>query len=147
MKIQIVNAPWYKQATVHSAILYMSRKLSGFSKRGLKLQIVFVRGYRNRTGSIGEAHRKTDRSYRIKIDAGLKPLALLRCLSHELIHVEQWLTKKMVDLNWYRSHVKWRRRIYRPSKTPYSRQPWEIEARKYEWYVAQSFIDFWKKQK
>jgi hypothetical protein len=138
--VRIRNARWLQGLMLDAATVYFARKL-GFRKR-VRVTIELVKGLQKREHCRAMAHQNSRHGYYIKIDHMLKPLAMLGCLAHEMIHVRQWLTGKMEDLQ-RRYLVRWGKRIYVQNKIRYKDHPWEREAYRYDTRLAQSFVDFW----
>lgn len=139
--VRIHNAKWAKHLLLNTAVIYFAKKLSGFARRRVRINVSLVPGLRHREHAKGMAHQNSPLSYQIRLDGGMKFLMLLRCLAHEMIHVNQWLTGKMEDIDG-RTKVRWRRRIY-SMPMRYDNHPWEKEAYRHDWRLAQSFINFW----
>lgn len=144
MKITITNTSWQRKVLLHNATVYFARKLSGFRKKRIKILIKVVAGLQSIEHCRGMAHRNTPLSFEIRLDSKLKPISLIKCLSHELIHVQQWLTGQMEDLFASRFSVRWGKRKYYPSHLAYDRHPWEIQAHKFEKDLYNSWVKFWK---
>lgn len=138
--IKLNNGTWLRRALIHSAVGFFS-KILGF-KRRLRIEISLINKLKQKEHCRGMAHQNSRNGYHIKLDAGLKPLALIRCLAHEMIHVNQWVTGKMEDIN-NRYQVRWGEKLYR-SQLAYTKHPWEIEAYKYDKILANKFIAFYK---
>ena len=147
--IKIDGARWTQFVVLQAAGLYFSKKLKGFQRKRVRVHVVLERGLKTREKCRGMAHQNSKRGYIIKLEPTLKSLAMLRCFAHEMIHVNQWLTGKMVDMNGWRSQVRWGSKVYNMPMR-YSKHPWEKEAYRQDWRLAQSFIDFytsgWRKQ-
>lgn len=141
--LRITGGSWAKHVLIHAAGVYFSKKLKGFRGKRVRVSVDLAQGLKRKEHCRGMAHQNSKRGYLIKLDAGLKPLALVRCLAHEMIHVNQWLTGKMEDLN-HRYQVRWGSRFYHPGDLRYNKHPWEIEAYRYDKGLAQNFINFWK---
>jgi hypothetical protein len=140
--IKVENARWLKFVTAHTAVAYFAKKLKGFQRKRVHLKIVLVDKMREKEKCRGMATQISKRSYRIRLDSKLKPLAFVRVIAHEMIHVNQWLTGKMEDINGNRCQVRWGKKLYNmPMK--YSNHPWEKEAYRMDYKLAQSFIDFY----
>lgn len=139
--IKIDGARWHQFVILQAAGIYFSKKLKGFQRKRVHVRVVLEKNLRKKEKCRGMAHQNSKRGYIIKLEPTLKPLAMLRCFAHEMIHVNQWLTGKMVDIH-NRGQVQWKNKVYNmPMK--YSKHPWEKEAYRYDGRLAQSFIDFY----
>jgi len=145
MRIKIQNTTWQRKALIHAAAVYFAKKLSGFRKNRIKLNIKLQPKMREKEHCRGCAYQDSSRSFRIKLDASLKPISLIKCLAHEMIHIQQWLTGQMEDLFWTRYRVRWGKRVYYPANLTYSKHPWEIQAHKFEKDLYASWVRFWNK--
>ena len=138
--IKIKGTKWDKKVLVWAAASYFAKKLPGFRKKKVKIKIVLKS--MTKLKCRGQASQLTSKSYRILLESGLKARALISTLAHEMIHLNQWLTGKMVDLEGARYRVKWGKRIYK-STLAYRKHPWEIEAHGKEQALAEQFRKFW----
>lgn len=145
MKIKISNITWQRKALLYAAVVYFSKKLSGFRKSRIKIEIKLVAGLLTKQKYLGAAYRNSSRSFEIRLDASMKPIKLIKCLAHEMIHIQQWLTGQMEDLFKTRYQVRWGKRIYSPAKLAYQKHPWEIQAHKFEKDLYDSWVKFWTK--
>ena len=86
-------------------------------------------------GVLDELHRP--RLFEIVLHSGLSKWDYLTTLAHEMIHVKQRVHKEFVtkyDTNyWHKERV--------PSSTKYEDEPWEIDARRWEKYIAMRAIE------
>jgi len=139
MKIQLKNAKWLQQVILRQAAAFFAAKLG--LRRGTVL-IECVAGLRRNEKCRGMASRWDDEknSYHIKLERTLKPQALVNCLAHEMIHVRQWDSGKMEDVDHDRHRVRWGTKFYYGSMA-YTRHPWEIQAYRY----APLLVRSWKK--
>lgn len=144
MKITVSKATWQKRLMLVSAGAFFGKHLKGFKGSRANIKVELVRYLTNKAQCRARAFQHNSLSYEVHLDSKLKPLAMIRCFAHELIHVSQWLTGKMKDLDGDRDRVQWMQRVY-SSRLAYCKHPWEIEAHKYDCIVAQKFIDEWKK--
>ena len=146
--LKIGNARWLQFVEIQAAVGFFARKLKGFQRRKVYIQIDLIKGLLKKEHARGMAFQNSDNGYVIRLDNRLKPLAMLSCLAHEMIHVNQWLTGKMVDIN-RRNKVKWGSKVYSMPMS-YSKHPWEKEAYRNDRKLAQSFVDFytsgWRKR-
>ena len=146
--VRIDNARWTQFLLLRDGVLYFARKLKGFQRQKVRVRVELVKGLQQSEKCRAAAHQNSARSYHVRIDSKLKPLAMIRCLAHEMIHVNQWLTGKMEDLQ-RRYRVRWGKRIYVQNRLRYKDHPWEREAYRHDVKLAQSFIDFhtsgWRK--
>lgn len=143
MKIQIIGASWQKYVLLHAASIFFAKKLGYGNKKRLRLSIKLVPSLVHRQKFRGAAYQDSKKSFQIKLDAALKPISLVKCLAHEMVHVQQWLSGQMEDLFKTRYQVRWGKRVYSPAKLAYQRHPWEIQAHKVENNLYKCFVMFW----
>lgn len=144
MKLTVVGAGWKTHILLAAAGHYFATKLRGFRLPRVRVKAKLVSGLRKKEKCVGAAYQDSPFSYQVKIDASLKPLVMVRCLAHEMIHINQWLTGDMRDVYANRWKVLWKKRVYTPAKLAYRKHPWERQAAKWDNILAQSFIDIWK---
>lgn len=143
MRFKVKNASWAKRLLLVSAGVFFMKHLKGFHGEPVKVTLTMVQYLRDISKCRAMSYQDSTFRYSIRMASELGNLASIRCLAHEMIHVSQWLTGKMVDLDTGRHRVRWMKRTY-SSKMAYRKHPWEIEAYKYDKAVAQKFIEFWK---
>ena len=143
MNIEVKNTGWRKHVLLHAASVYFAKKLGYFNKKRTRIKIELVPGLVKRQGYRGLANQVSKNLFQIKLDASLKPQNLIRCLAHEMIHVQQWLSGQMKDMYGQSFKVQWGKRMYRPEKLAYSKHPWEIQAHKLEKVLYKSFTMAW----
>ena len=77
-----------------------------------------------------------DREFTIRIDVSLPPEQMIETVLHEMVHVWQYVTRRMVQ-NWVHE-VKFNKAVY-SSDMPYDDRPWEIEAHRLEKQLKESW--------
>ena len=77
--------------------------------------------------------------FEIRIDAGMNIPAILRCLAHETVHVQQYYSKRMVDGENYHE-VLWNRKKIDTRNYGYYDLPWEVEAYSKETGLYELFV-------
>src|SRR3990167_3052712 len=143
MKLQINGATWHKHVLLYTAGIYYAKKLGYWTRKRIKIELSLIPSMRAKHHYRGAAWQASRNLFYIHLDAGLKPISLLRCLAHEMIHVKQWISGKMKDLNGQRFRVQWGKRLYRPEKLAYDKHPWEIQAHRLEKILYKSFTLAW----
>lgn len=70
-----------------------------------------------------------DREFTIRIDVSLPLDDLISTMLHEMVHVWQYITRRMVS-KWVHE-VRFNKKVY-SSDMPYDERPWEVEAHQKE---------------
>jgi len=141
IKIRIHNAKWMQQLIIGPAAAFFAAKLG--IRKGTVL-IECVSGLRRTDKCRGMAHKRPGtHRYHIKLERSLGPRALVSCLAHEMIHIHQWVSGKMEDIDGERWRVRWGKRTYYSSMA-YTRHPWEIEAYRYAPLLVKSWNELFK---
>lgn len=136
LTIKTRNAKWLQRLVLHSASVYFAKRLGITSGQIL---IECTSGLRRIEKCRGVAHKRSGRNrYHIQLERSLAPLALVNCLAHEMIHVRQWHSGKMEDIDG-RQKVRWGKRMY-TTWMAYEKHPWEIEAYRYAPALARGFL-------
>lgn len=138
MQLKMKNSTWAKTLLVTHAAEFFAKKLKLPQSKRVIVDVEFVQGLRKREHCRGLARQLTAQKYLIQLERSLKPIAMIRCLAHEMIHVNQWMTGKMEDIN-HRQKVRWGSKVY-ASGLAYSKHPWEIEAYRWDKVLFRSLV-------
>ena len=148
MQLKIVNGSWLNKVLLLNAAEYFAAKLGGFKNKQVTIRLKLISGLKKnkKWNCRGVAFQDSALRYTIFMDRGLKARAMIKVLAHEMIHVNQWLTGKMEDVNENRYKVRWGSRFYSPNKLAYTKHPWEREAYRMEPYLYKSFTQAWSRE-
>lgn len=137
-------ATWWGQLLFNNAAHFFMQSLNGFKRKRVWVELRLVKGLQRKAKCRAMAHQVSPHKYLIQMDSGLGSVAAVRCLAHEFIHINQWLTGKMQDLNGSRFSVRWGKRTYYPGSLAYKKHPWERQAYRYDKALGNSFMRFWR---
>jgi hypothetical protein len=82
--------------------------------------------------------------FEIKVDSSMKDYPLLVSLAHECVHLAQYYSGDLEELN--QGTTRWMNEWYSLSKTKYWDRPWEIEAYGREMGLVEKFVTKFKQQ-
>lgn len=129
MRIKMVNHPLRTtDRVIRSATHFFSWCLfSSKTNKQIAVEICFVKGLIQRKHTYGTAVF-TDRAWRpkkflIQIDRNLSKKMMLRVLAHEMVHVQQWVNGRMIDLS--DGRIRYCNKDW-PGKSLKSKQPWKL---------------------
>lgn len=143
LKINVNNGSWMQNLFVHAAMQHYVKVLEGFKGKRVHITLSFIKDLRHSKNKCrAMAFQDSPLRYSIHMDRDMKPVMFMRCLAHELIHVNQWLTGKMQDLTG-RTRVRWGKRIIDPGKLAYKKHPWEKEAFRHDTKLGNKFMKAW----
>jgi hypothetical protein len=91
---------------------------------------------------VGFAMDADDNEYEITIDSKQTPRQMIHTLLHELVHVNQYVTGRLVSGEG-RKPNRW---LGKPNYDDYANQPWEIEAYDLDKKMMRNFIRKCKKE-
>jgi len=113
---------------IRSATLYFRDVLLP-RKRKLDIVVCVQNDLTEKYGVFGECWEgDTPHNFKLCIDGAISEKSILETVAHEMVHVRQFATGQLKYLS---KGDKWRGKVY-STKTPYSRQPWEREAKRLE---------------
>lgn len=138
LTLKIKGGTWPQRVLVHTGALFYAKRLKGFERKHPTINLILAELERKK----GESQQNTKRSYTIRLDSRLRNLALIRVLAHEMIHVAQYLSGQLEDLEPC-GIVRWGKRKYDMGRVKYEHHPWEIQAFKLEKKLAKQFIELW----
>lgn len=117
----------FKEKLRKAALFYRESLLP--RKRKLDIVICLIPNLVEEFGAFGECWEgDTPNNFRITLDGKVSQKSILQTLAHEFVHVKQFAKG---ELKYLQKGDKWCGSVY-SSKTPYSKQPWEKEAKKLE---------------
>jgi hypothetical protein len=146
LKLRLINSTWQRSLLLTSAATHYAQRLGwNRRKRPIRLAVKLVPGLREspKWRCRGVAFQDNPDHYTIFLEKRLSPDWLARVLAHEMVHVDQWVTGRMQDLDDDRQRVKWGKRFYYPHRLAYSRHPWERNAERREPRLFKSFKRYW----
>jgi len=141
--VKVWNATWERRLLIQNACQFFAKILKGFRRKRVYLDITLVKGLKHKEKCRAFVKQFSPHKFSITMDRDLGPVAAMSCLAHELIHVNQWLSGKMEDLNTHRGKVRWGSRVFYAGKLPYRKHPWEQQAYKYDTALGNRFMEFW----
>ena len=103
------------------------------------IAINFKYGFTALCSAHAQVYYINDRRIQIEIDAKISELVYLEILAHEMVHVKQYITKKLAeDKN---GDQLWKgKRVL--NNVPYHKQPWEVEAMKAQSVLKWDYVYF-----
>lgn len=105
-------------------------------RKPIYINIRAIRKLAEKQGVYGDCMDEGDREFTIRIDVSLPPHQMISTVLHEMVHVWQYVTGRMVQ-NWVHE-VRFNRVAYN-SDMPYDERPWEIEARDKEKELKEAY--------
>ena len=131
-----------------SATKFISKELMSFKKLSrLKLKIN-VRRTTLGTKTLGQVENDeklyAPKEFKIELNSNQSTSEMISTLAHELVHVEQDVSKRLVYKFWSddnKVHVYWKgKELGEASQIPYRERPWEVEAFSKEGILADMFL-------
>lgn len=107
--------------------------------KNVMVDIKLVYGLTKNEGVAGDCFDEGDRTFLIRIDAGMKKDLFIETLCHEMVHVKQYSKGELYQLSSRPVH-RWHRE-YIPLDIDYENRPWEIEAFELEEQLAKEFTN------
>lgn len=98
-------------------------------RKPIYINIRTIRKLAEKQGVYGDCMDEGDREFTIRIDVSLPLDEMISTILHEMVHVWQYVSKRMVQ-NWVHE-VRFAKQVY-SSDMPYDDRPWEIEAHRIE---------------
>jgi len=143
----------YKMSSKQQAIiceacdLVLSQLVSKRLKDSLFLNIHVVKDLHVSHGIWGDVdvedcYEKSPKEYTIRVNySGIKSfIKMLEVLSHELVHVAQYATRRMRILS-ESFKVAYGKEHFNSHRMPYSERPWEIEAHEKEYILFSKAVN------
>lgn len=110
---------------ISDAVMFASSQLFPRIKKPVFINIEAVRNLAEEKGVYGDVLNEDDREFTIRVDPGLDKDVLVSTVLHEMVHVGQYLSARMVQ-NWS-NEIRFDRVVYQANMA-YDDRPWEIEA-------------------
>ena len=119
----------YRRRAIENAILFASNQLMSRIRKPVYINIRAIRKLAEKQGVYGDCMDEGDREFTIRIDVSLPFDEMITTILHEMVHVWQYVSKRMVQ-NWS-DKIRFTKQVY-SSELPYDTRPWEIEAHRLE---------------
>ncbi|MDC0308769.1 hypothetical protein OAL25_00745 [bacterium] len=119
----------YRKRAIKDAILFASNQLMSRIRKPVYINIRAIRKLAEKQGVYGDCMDEGDREFTIRIDVSLPFDEMITTILHEMVHVWQYVSKRMVQ-NWS-DEIRFTKQVY-SSELPYDTRPWEIEAHRLE---------------
>jgi len=130
----------YRKKAIDQSVAFAFQQLMPQMRKPIYINIRPIRKLAEKQGVYGDCMDEGDREFTIRIDVSLPLDEMISTILHEMVHVWQYLTKRMIQ-NW--SHeVRFNKVVFDP-KMPYDERPWEIEAHSKE----KQLKELWDEQK
>jgi len=127
---------------------YGSRLLGGRMAKHITVEIKLIKDLKKKENAYGYCHIIGDdlskpREFCIELDASTKFdfAQILTWLSHEFVHLKQFVRSELLDYEFDRTQ--WKSRMYNVEKTSYENQPWEKEAYRLESKLYEEFAEWY----
>lgn len=119
----------YRNKAIRDAIDLAYCELLPRIRKPIYINIRTIRKLAQKQGVYGDCMDEGDREFTIRIDVSLPLDEMISTILHEMVHVWQYVSKRMVQ-NWVHE-VRFAKQVY-SSDMPYDDRPWEIEAHRIE---------------
>jgi len=119
----------YRRKAIDDAVYFASQSLMPRIRKPIYINIRTIRKLAEKQGVYGDCMDEGDREFTIRIDVSLPLDEMISTILHEMVHVWQYISKRMVQ-NWVHE-VRFAKQVY-SSEMPYFDRPWEIEAHRLE---------------
>jgi len=119
----------YRKRAIEDAIMFASSQLMSRIRKPVYINIRTIRKLAEKQGVYGDCMDEGDREFTIRIDVSLPLDQMIETILHEMVHVWQYVSKRMVQ-NWVHE-VRFAKEVY-SADLPYDDRPWEIEAHRLE---------------
>ena len=119
----------YRKKAIVDAVNFASTQLMSRIRKPVYINIRTIRKLAEKQGVYGDCMDEGDREFTIRIDVSLPLDEMISTILHEMVHVWQYVSKRMVQ-NWVHE-VRFAKQVY-SSDLPYDDRPWEIEAHRME---------------
>jgi hypothetical protein len=114
-----------RQQAIDAAVFCAAEALMPRIKKPVYINIRPIRKLAEKQGVYGDCMDEGDREFTIRIDVSLPLEQMIETVLHEMVHVWQYVSKRMV-YKWVHE-VKFDKGVY-DWDMPYDERPWEIEA-------------------
>jgi len=131
----------YRKRAIKDAILFASNQLMSRIRKPVYINIRAIRKLAEKQGVYGDCMDEGDREFTIRIDVSLPFDEMITTILHEMVHVWQYVSKRMVQ-NWS-DEIRFTKQVY-SSELPYDTRPWEIEAHRLEKQLKEKWDGQWR---
>lgn len=122
----------FRPVVRHAADWMLNRLVGPRLSATLSVRIVFVHGYFQTEGCLGQCDWTHDafrpKDFIVHADSEMTAIRQVRTLGHELVHVKQFAKNELYDYYGHDTLHRWRDRRVDSSRVKYRRLPWEREA-------------------
>jgi len=126
----------HRKRAIEDAIMFASSQLMSRIRKPVYINIRTIRKLAEKQGVYGDVIDEGDREFTVRIDVSLPLEELISTMLHEMVHVWQYTTKRMV-YKWVHE-VRFNKDVY-SWDMPYNDRPWEIEANKLEKQLKEKY--------
>ena len=119
----------YRKRMINMAIDFAFCQLMPKARKPIFINIRPIRELAKKQGVYGDCMDEGDREFTIRIDVSLPFDEMISTILHEMVHVWQYVSKRMVQ-NWAHE-IRFAKEVY-SSELPYDARPWEVEAHRKE---------------
>lgn len=119
----------YRKRAIEDTIMFASSQLMPRIRKPVYINIRTIRKLAEKQGVYGDCMDEGDREFTIRIDVSLPLDEMISTILHEMVHVWQYVSKRMVQ-NWVHE-IRFAKGFY-SSELPYDVRPWEVEAHRIE---------------
>mgnify|MGYP003639268040 CR=1 FL=1 len=126
----------YRKRMIDSCVDFAFCQLMSRVRNPVYINIRPIRNLTEKQGVYGDCMYEDDREFTIRIDVSIPPNEMMTTILHEMVHVWQYLTKRMVQNQVH--EVRFQKVVYN-SDMPYDERPWEIEAHDKEKELWEAF--------
>lgn len=130
------KCPRYKKKAITAAAWFAFNTLMPRVRKPIFINIRTIRNLAEKKGIYGDVVDEGDREFTVRIDVSLPLEELISTMLHEMVHVWQYTTKRMV-YKWVHE-VRFNKDVY-SWDMPYNDRPWEIEAHKMEKQLKEKY--------
>jgi len=130
------KCPRYKKKAITAAAWFAFNTLMPRVRKPIFINIRTIRKLAEKQGVYGDVIDEGDREFTVRIDVSLPLEELISTMLHEMVHVWQYITKRMV-YKWVHE-VRFNKDVY-SWDMPYNDRPWEIEAHKMEKQLKEKY--------
>ena len=127
-----------KAQLVEQAVHFAALQLMPRMKKPVFINIKPVYKLAEKKGIYGDVMDEEDREFTIRLDLSISKDELVSTTLHEMVHVWQYLTKRMVH-KWVHE-VRFNKVVYEWNM-PYDDRPWEVEAHSLEKQLMEKWND------
>lgn len=145
VEILVTGASKPQRILLEDACRYYLNRLLGYQLASSLVVVVKIRKNlmqqeNAKADCIWDDDEDVPREFEIRLDAGLTIMAMLRCLAHECVHIEQYATGKLKDTR--EVHVtRWKGKKIDRRGIDYFDLPWELDAYSKETGLMDRFIN------